>query len=384
MAVAVAPVQQSSWWTRNQRKVIPYLYIAPFFVLFIVFGVWPIIYSFILSLYKGLGLGPKSFYGIGNYIYLFSDPRFLRSFWNTIFFALASVFVLSPLALLLALALQSVFVRFRLRGFYRLIYFLPVVTSQVIIAVLFFRVFDQKYGLLNQFLQTNPLTNGWTHDWLRDTALVVGFGWLTWTLAVNPTVVIALTVIGALIGLVLAVMSRTGSRGIAAIILSVIVGAIIGFLLGHIGDIIKAGTLVMTSIFLINIWTYIGINALYWTAGLNSISHELYEAASIDGAGRWASFWNITFPLLRPMTLFIVIQAITGSIGAFALPFLLTGGGPSDATLTMGLYLYQQGFSVANFGYANAIGYAMAFISLILSVINLLLFRESEETPKAA
>lgn len=335
MAVAVTPVQQSSWWERNQRKVIPYLYIAPFFILFIIFGIWPIIYSLILSFYKGLGLGPKTFYGIGNYVYLFQDPRYLRSFWNTVFFALASVFVLSPLALLLAIGLQSLYVRFKMRGFYRLIFFLPVVTSQVIIAVIFFRVFDNQYGLLNQFLYALPGGSGLAHDWLRDTANVIGFGWLA---------------------------------------------PILGWRI--IGDIIKAGTIVMTSIFLINIWTYIGINSLYWTAGLNSISHELYEAASIDGAGRWASFWNITFPLLRPMTLFIVIQAITGSIGVFALPFLLTSGGPGDATLTMGLYLYLQGFSIANFGYANAIGYSMAVISLILSVLNLWLFRERDEVPK--
>jgi ABC-type sugar transport system permease subunit len=146
-----------------------------------------------------------------------------------------------------------------------------------------------------------------------------------------------------------------------------------------IGDVIKAGTVVWSALFLMNIWNFIGINALYWTAGLNSIDQELYEAAAIDGASALQRFWHVTLPLLRPMTLFIIIQAIAGSFAVFAQPFLLTGGGPADATLTLSLYLYQQGFSVGNFGYANAIGYSMALITLVLSLLNLWLFREQEE-----
>jgi ABC-type sugar transport system permease subunit len=341
MAIATAQarlgVQRSGWWTRNQRQVIPYLYVAPFFVLFVVFGVFPILYSFYISLLRGLGLGAKSFYGLGNYAYLFQDPRYLHAFWNTVYFTLASILVLSPLALLLALALESVFVRPRWRGFYRLIFFLPVVTSSVIIAVLFLRVFDERYGLLNQFLAGLGPLSAWQHDWLRDRSLVLGFDW---------------------------------SRSVLDVPI--------------IGDIIKAGTVVWTALFMMNVWNFIGINALYWTAGLNSIDRELYEAAAIDGASAWHRFWYISVPLLRPMTLFIVIQAIAGSFGVFAQPFLLTSGGPSDATMTLSLYLYTQGFSIGNFGYANAIGYSMAVVTLVLSVLNLWLFREQEAKPQTA
>jgi ABC-type sugar transport system permease subunit len=332
IAVAQPRAERASWWERNQRAIIPYLYVAPFFVLFLIFGVFPIIYSFYMSLFKGLGLGPKTFTGLGNYAYLFQDPRYLRAFWNTAWFTLASIFLLSPLALLLAMALQSLFVKTGWRAFYRLVFFLPVVTSSVIIAVLFARVFDNRYGLLNQFLGAIPIIGPpLQHNWLLDTSVVLGFSWL-------------------------------------APLLNVPV----------IGDIIKAGTVVLSALFLMNIWTFIGINALYWTAGLNSIDRELYEAASIDGAGPWQRFWRVTFPLLRPMTLFIVIQAIVGTFALFAQPFLLTAGGPSDATMTLSLYLYQQGFSVANFGYANAIGYSMALVTLVLSLLNLWLFRDEQ------
>lgn len=328
-SVAATPAR-ATWWERNQRQVIPYLYIVPFFLLFLVFGLYPIISSFYLSLFHGLGLGTKAFYGLGNYAYLLSDPRYLHAFWNTVYWTLASVCVLSPLALLLALALQSMFVRRGWRDLYRIIFFLPIVTSAVIIAVLFSVVFSAPNGLLDQALSSLGPLRAWSKlDWLRNTSLVMGWGWLKPVLAVPI-----------------------------------------------IGSIIKSGTIVWNALFLMNIWTYLGINALYWTAGLNSVDTQLYEAASIDGANRWQSFWSVTWPLLRPMTLFVVIQAVAGSMGTFAQPFLLTGGGPSDATMTLALYQYTQGFSIANFPYANAIGYSMAIITLVLSLLNFWLFRD--------
>ena len=336
MAVPVTSREQMGWWTRHERALIPYLYIAPFFLLFLVFEIFPIGYSFWLSLFRGLGFGPKAFYGLGNYAHLFVDPRYVRAFWNTVYFTLASIFVLSPLALLLALALQSILVRPRWRAFYRLIFFLPFVTSSVIVAVLWAVVLETKTGLLNQLLGALGPLSGWQHDWLRDQHLALDIG------------------------------GNTGILGVPII-----------------GDIIKASSIVWSALFLINIWNFIGINSLYWTAGLNTVSPELYEAAAIDGASGWSKFWGITVPLLRPMTLFIVIQAIAGSFGVFALPFLLTNGGPADATMTLSYYLYLQAFSIANLGYANAIGYSMAIITLVLSLLNLWFFREEREPARA-
>lgn len=337
MAATLAQPARAGWWVRNQRQIIPYLYIAPFFILFAIFGIYPIIASFYLSLFHGLGLGPKAFYGLGNYTFLLTDSRYLHAFWNTVYWTLASVFVLSPLALLLAMALQSIYVRHGWRDLYRIVFFLPVVTSAVIIAVIFEVVFSSPNGLLDQALGSLGPLRAWDKiDWLRNTSIVMGWSWL------QP--VLAWPIIGA---------------------------------------IIKSGTIVWNALFLMNIWTYLGINALYWTAGLNSVDTQLYEAASIDGANRWQRFWGVTWPLLRPMTLFVVIQAVVGSMGTFAQPFLLTGGGPSDATMTLALYQYTQGFSIANFPYANAIGYSMAIITLLLSLLNFWLFRERDEPARA-
>ncbi len=287
-----------SWWWRNQRTLAPYLFIAPFFILFLVFGLYPIIYSFWLSFFKGFGFGPKSFFGLGNYARLFEDPRYLKSVVNTTKYALGSVFILSPLALVLALAINSRYVAWK--GLYKTAFFFPVVTSAVVISIIFTRVLDEKYGLLNALL-----------NWfgLPDVAWLTNVRW------------------------------------------------------------------VMPAFILMGIWTYLGINSLYWLAGLAGINKELYEAAATDGANGWQSFWHITLPLLRPVTMFVVIQAIVGSYNLFAQPLLLTNGGPRDASLTVTLYLYNQGFQYFNTGYASAIAYSMVALLLVLSLLNMWLFR---------
>jgi len=300
-AQVTAPQRNTSglynWWRRNQRQISPYLFVAPFFIIFLVFGLYPIVYSFVLSFYKGFGFEQKAFFGLGNYIHLFQDPRYGKAVLNTTKYAAGSVFILAPLALLVALAINSAYVRWK--GFYRTGLFFPVITSSVVIAIIFARVFDQQYGLLNVAL-------GWFG--------IPQTGWLTDT------------------------------------------------------------NVVMNAFILMGIWTWLGINTLYWLAGLNGINKEFYEAAAIDGANKWDSFVHITLPMLRPIMLFVVIQAIVGSYNLFEGPFLLTSGGPADGSLTMTLYIYTQGFQNFNVGYASAIAYSMTVILLILSVVNIRLF----------
>jgi ABC-type sugar transport system permease subunit len=132
---------------------------------------------------------------------------------------------------------------------------------------------------------------------------------------------------------------------------------------------------VMPAMILMGIWTYLGLNSLYWLAGLTAINQDLYDASAVDGASAWQTFRFVTMPLLRPVALFVVIQAIVGSYNLFAQPLLMTEGGPSDASLTITLYLYQQGFQFFNVGYASAIAYSMFALLLILSVVNIVLFR---------
>ncbi|GAA3165897.1 carbohydrate ABC transporter permease [Nonomuraea roseoviolacea] len=109
-------------------------------------------------------------------------------------------------------------------------------------------------------------------------------------------------------------------------------------------------------------WHYTGYNAVIYLAGLQSIPKELYEAAMVDGAGAVRRFWSITVPQLRPILLLTVVLSTIGTLQLFDEPFVITGGGPDNSTLTISLYLYENGFRYFDFGYAAAIAYALTLI----------------------
>lgn len=129
-------------------------------------------------------------------------------------------------------------------------------------------------------------------------------------------------------------------------------------------------------------WHYTGQSAIIYLAQLQSIPGELYEAAQVDGASAWQRFWNVTIPGLRPALLLTVILSTIGTLQLFDEPYVLTNGGPDNATLTVGMYLYQNGFRYFDFGYASAIGYALTLIIAVISLIQFRLFREKSPKEK--
>lgn len=112
-----------------------------------------------------------------------------------------------------------------------------------------------------------------------------------------------------------------------------------------------------------------GTNMLLYLAGLQSIPTELQEAAKLDGAGPWGVFRHVTLPLLTPTVFFNVIINIIGSFQVFNNAYILTNGGPNNATLTIVLYLYRQAFQLFKFGYASAIAWALFAIILVFTLI---------------
>lgn len=130
-------------------------------------------------------------------------------------------------------------------------------------------------------------------------------------------------------------------------------------------------TLIITSV-----WN-IGPGMLIFLAGLQSIPLEMYEAAQLDGAGGWRQFTNITIPMLSPQILFNCIMGIIGSYQVFTASFVITGGGPNNATLTMVLYLYQRGFLTARFGYAAALAWILFLIIMVFTLFTLRSSRSS-------
>ena len=116
-------------------------------------------------------------------------------------------------------------------------------------------------------------------------------------------------------------------------------------------------------------WRWTGYNTIIMIAGLKGIPTELYESADLDGASFWQKFFKITIPMVKSIILFVSITSTIGTLQLFDESFILTGGGPDNATITIGHYLYNTGFTYYKFGYAAAISYVLAFIIIILSLI---------------
>jgi multiple sugar transport system permease protein len=117
-----------------------------------------------------------------------------------------------------------------------------------------------------------------------------------------------------------------------------------------------------------SLWN-VGVPMVVYLAALQGMPQALYEAAEIDGAGEWTKFRNITLPMLSPAIFFNVVIGVIAGIQTFAEPYVMTKGGPENATLFLGLYLYQSAFSFLNMGYASAMAWTMFVIILGLTVV---------------
>lgn len=266
----------------------------PAALLFAVFKLYPIGWSFVLSLFKSVD-GVDTYVGFDNYGRLFRDPLFWTALKNTGTILLIQVPVMLALSTGLAVALNSAFLR--ARAIFRLGFFLPMVTGLVAYGVIFSVLLNQQYGLVN---------------WLLSNVGIGEVPWLTDPLWAQISLGLVLT------------------------------------------------------------WHYTGYNAVILLARLQTIPGELYDAASVDGAGAWKSFRHVTLPGLRPAILLTTVLSTIGTLQIFDEPFILTGGGPDNATLTIGVYLYQNAFTYFDFGYASAIAYVLA---VLIGVLGLIQFR---------
>lgn len=128
-------------------------------------------------------------------------------------------------------------------------------------------------------------------------------------------------------------------------------------------------TFAMPSIIAMGVWRNVGFAMVVFLAGLQAIPSSLYEAAAIDGAGRFQSFRYVTLPMLRPTLLFMTVITTIGYLQLFEEPFVMTGGGPLNKTLSVTMYMYQQGFGFFHQGYASAIAYVLFVIVAIVAFL---------------
>ena len=118
-------------------------------------------------------------------------------------------------------------------------------------------------------------------------------------------------------------------------------------------------------------WRWLGYNMIILLAGLQTVPQQLYEAAEIDGATRWQKFRFVTLPQIRPVLLFVVVSSTIGTFQIFSEPYVITGGGPSNATITIVQYIYNQAFLQLNLGYASAVSVLLVIIVSIMSIVQI-------------
>ncbi len=127
--------------------------------------------------------------------------------------------------------------------------------------------------------------------------------------------------------------------------------------------------LAMVSIAIMATWKNVGYYLMIFLASLQAIPAQLYEEANLNGASQWQRFRHITFPLLNPAFILVVILSTIGGFSLFVEPFVMTAGGPLDSTLSLVLYLYQQAFQFLRMGYAAAIGLVLAVLIFLVTVV---------------
>jgi len=138
---------------------------------------------------------------------------------------------------------------------------------------------------------------------------------------------------------------------------------------------LQSMTWALPAVMLTALWGIGGSTAVIFLAGLQDVPEQLYEAAKIDGAGAISRFWHVTVPLMTPMIFFTFITGIIGTLGTFTGPFIMTQGGPGDATMFYGIYIYQNAFVALKMGYASGMAWLMFLVVGLISALNFYLSR---------
>jgi len=285
----------------TRRTGVAWLLLAPFILVFVLYTLVPTVAALGFSLTDLQGMDLRhpfdvDFVGLANYARLFQDPVFRQDLVNTGVFVAAGVPLTMGIGFALAVALNSG-IR-RLRGVLRTVFFAPVVTNVVAVAMIWQYAFN---------------ANGTVNDVLGD----LGFAGPNW-----------------------------------------------------LGD----QHLAMPVVILLGIWRNFGTAMVLFLAGLQAIPQDVYEAASIDGAGWWRSLRHMTLPLLAPTTLMVSVLLTVFYLQVFDEPYLLTNGGPLGSTESVALYTYHE-FGAGEFGMSSAASFVMLALVAVVAVVQFRMLR---------
>lgn len=279
---------------RTQERLVIFLFLLPALALFLVFVVFPIFQSLYYSFFTWNGLGPAvDFVGFENFKKILDDKVFLKALTNGVLIIVFSLAFQLPFSLFLAVLVGR---NLPGRVFFRTIFFMPYVLSEVITALMWLFLYnpDPERGFFNAILIT---LGSEPRAWLADTKLVL------------PAIFLALT------------------------------------------------------------WKYFGFHMLLFLTGLQNIPEEIEDAARIDGANSLQNFFYVTLPLLGSTIRTSVYLSILGSLQQFILVWIMSKGGPVNASETLSTYMYRFGFIRFQLGYGSAVAIYMFLLSLIFSLI---------------
>lgn len=286
---------------RGRRTAVAWLFLAPFALVFLLYTAIPAVAAlgFSLTDLRGADLRHPfavDFTGVENYLRLFQDESFVRDLGNTALFVAVGVPLTMGIGLALALALNSG-IR-RLRGVLRSVFFAPVVTNVVAVALIWQYAFNTD-GTVNKVLGA------------------VGFAGPNW---------------------------------------------------------LDDPNLAMPVVILLGVWRNFGTAMVLFLAGLQAVPQDVYEAAALDGAGRWRQLRHITLPLLLPTTLMVSVLLSVFYLQVFDEPYLLTGGGPLGSTESVALYTYRQ-FGAGELGMSSAASFVTLVLVALVSAVQFRMLR---------
>jgi multiple sugar transport system permease protein len=280
----------SPGYRTNGWSALPYL--SPGMLGFAIFIVVPLFVSLVISFFDWPLFGAPEFVGLENYRFMLAgDPAFWISLRNTLIFAVVYTAVNLVVALGLSYWLMSLSARWA--GFFRVLFFIPVVTPMIGNALIF-RLLLNDDGVVNQMLA------------------VVGIQGPQW---------------------------------------------------------LNTPSWAMVSLVVMSLWQGMGYNIIVLGAGIAGINPSVLEASRIDGAGPVDRFFRVVFPMLSPTIFFCTVMTIIGAFKVFAQPYALTEGGPGNATNTLVLHLYRNGFSFDRLGYASAIAWALFALVMLITAL---------------
>ncbi len=276
---------------RMYKARLAYLFLAPAFLLLILFIVYPLVRSLHLSLFQWNGITKPVFIGLDNFVQLLQDSSFLNALKNTLAFAVLTTTGAVGIGFLLAVAIER-----RLVGWqaFKIIYFLPVMMSATVVAMLWGQLLDPTFGPINVILKSIGVAK--PPVWMGD-----------------PKVTLY---------------------------------AIIG----------------------VTIWQYAGFPMIVLLAAMENIPGDIHDAATIDGVNGWQRMTRIIIPMIKNVLAVIIMLQIIFSLKVFDVVWVMTQGGPGEATSVLGVYLYRNAFVYTYFGYASTVAVVMAVIIVTLSL----------------